>query len=150
MSCYEDDSCNQNTNTGVNITVANMLPDSVDTDSLNSSHIESWRFKTLEDTTIFISSDNLDYTTGIPLNMNDTVIKLLFQIRDNDTTDYLVDTIILGYIQTDLELLSANCGFAPVFKITNGSFTMHVLDSVAIENSKVSTDLQLNNVAFFY
>lgn len=148
--CYEDDSCNQNTETGINITVSNSGSDaSTDLDGLNQNSIESWRVTAVGDTTALVDSES-DYNTGIPLDMNDTTVTLLFKIRDNDTTDYLVDTVIFTYIQTDLQLLTVTCGFAPVFNITGGEFYMNTLDSVIIYEQEVSTDLQTNNVTFYY
>lgn len=150
-ACYEDDSCNQNTVSGVNITVANSGSDSkTDLDGLDQSNIESWRITAVGDTTALVGSENTDYTTGIPLDMNNTSITVLFKIRDNDTTDYLVDTVVFEYIQTDLQLLSVSCGFAPIFKLTGGCFGTSVLDSVVIYDSEISTDLQENNVSFYY
>lgn len=151
FSCIEDDSCSQNTVTGVNVTVSNSGADaSSDDDGLDYNNIESWRFTALDDTTALVSSDNLSYSPGIPLDMNDTTITLLFKIRDNDTTDYLRDTVVFNYYQTDLQLLSINCGFAPLFYLKGGNSTLNILDSVILYESSITTDMQINNVAFYY
>lgn len=150
-ACYEDDSCNQNTVTGVNISVSNSGADNTtDLDGLDYSNIESWRITALDDTVPLVSSENLSYSAGIPLDMNDTTITVLFKIRDNDTTDYLRDTMIFNYIQTDLQLLSVNCGFAPLFQLTSGQHTINVLDSVILYEGYITTDMQIENVAFYY
>lgn len=150
-SCVEDGSCNQNTITGVNVSVSNSGSDSdTDLDGLNGDSIESWLFTAMDDTVALVSDEDVDYSPGIPLDMNDTTITLLFKIRDNDTTEYLRDTIVLNYIQTDLVLLSVNCGFAPLFKITGGYSTMNILDSVVIYDEFITTDKNLDNVAFYY
>jgi hypothetical protein len=150
-ACYEDDSCNQNTVTGVNVSVSNSGADkSTDLDGLDYDNIESWRFTALDDTLALVSSENLTYSPGIPLNMNDTTITLLFQIRDNDSTDYLQDTVIFNYIQTDFQLLSINCGFAPLFTLTGGQSTINILDSVILYEGDITTDMQIENVAFYY
>ena len=150
-ACYEDDTCNQNTVTGVIVSVSNSGADAdTDLDELDHTNVESWRFTALDDTSAFVNSDDLSYSPGIPLDMNDTTITLLFKIRDNDSTDYLQDTVIFNYIQTDVELLSVNCGFASRFKITGGWTTLNVLDSVNFYDGYVTTDMETENVAFYY
>lgn len=150
-ACYEDDSCNQNAVTGVNVTVSNSGDDEdVDLDGLDADNVESWRFIPLDDTVSLVSSESLSYSPGIALDMNDTTIVFLFQIRDSDSTEYLQDTIIFNYIQTDLQLVSVNCGFAPLFQLTGGYWTANVLDSVILNDSYITTDMQTNNVAFYY
>lgn len=150
-ACYEDDSCNQNTVTGVNVSVSNSGADKkTDTDGLDYNTIESWHFTSLDDTLALVSSENLTYSPGIPLDINDTTITLLFKIRDNDSTAYLQDTVSFNYIQTDLQLLSNNCGFAPLFKITGGHSTINVLDSVIVYDGYITTDMLIENVAFYY
>lgn len=150
-ACYEDDSCNQNRVTGVNISVSNSGSDaSTDLDGLDYNNVESWRFTALDDTAALISSETQSYTPGIPLDMNADSITVLFKIRDSDSTDYLQDTVIFNYIQTDLQLLSINCGFAPQFKLTGGASTLNVLDSIVLYDGYVTTDMQIENVAFYY
>lgn len=150
-ACYEDDSCNQNTVTGVNIAVANSGADkATDLDGLDYATIESWLFTALDDTLALVSSESLTYSSGIPLDMNDTTITFLFKIRDNDSTAYLQDTVTFNYIQTDLQLLSINCGFAPVFQLRGGQSTSNVLDSVVVYEASITTDMQIKNVAFYY
>lgn len=141
-ACYEDDSCSQNTDTGINVTVTNEGDD--------FTTVESWKFTALDDTTALVSSDNLSYTAGIPLDMNDTVVELLFSVRASDTLDYVSDTVIIHYVQTDLSLLSVNCGFAPTYNITELVHTINILDSVLIYEQEVSTDLVSDNAAFYY
>lgn len=150
-ACYEDDSCSQNTVSGINVTVSNSGSDSSsDLDELDQDNVESWRFTALDDTVSLVNSESQTYTSGIPLDMNDTSITILFNIRDNDSTAFLKDTIVINYYQTDLQLLSVNCGFAPLFRITGGASTAHVLDSIVVNDVEISTDLLIDNVAFYY
>ncbi len=141
-ACYEDDSCSQNTDTGINVAVSNKDGD--------YKGYDLWSFSKVNDTVSFVSSENQTYEAGIPLNINDTSITFLFNIRLNDTTAYLSDTITINYYQTDLRLLSVNCGFAPVYHITGGSHTLNVLDSVILYDEEISSDLELDNAAFYY
>lgn len=148
-ACYEDNSCSQNTVTGINVEVSNSGSDATtDLDSLDQSKVDAWFFTALDDT--FVTSANQTYTSGIPLDMNDTSITVLFQIKDTEMTDYLQDTIVINYHQTDLRLLTVNCGFAPIYVISGGTHTLNVLDSVIMYDAEISTDLQITNVSFYY
>ena len=151
-SCYEDETCNQNTETGVNIVVENSGDDSgTDLDGLDQSKTVEWNLTPLADTVVFVSSENQANSIGIPLDLNDTTIAIVLNIKDSEMSDYLKDTVVFNYVQTDLRLLSVNCGFAPIFNITDIMFTGNVLDSVILYTEvEVSNDLELDNVAFYY
>lgn len=151
-ACYEDETCNQNTETGVNIVVKNSGNDTgTDLDGLDQTKSVEWNFTPLADTIVFVSSENEPYSIGIPLNLNDTTIAIVLNIKDSEMSDYLKDTVIFNYVQTDLRLLSVNCGFAPIYNIIDIMFTDNVLDSVVLYTEvEVSNDLELDNVAFYY
>ncbi len=150
-ACFEDDSCNQNMVSGINIEVITSdKNDSTDVDGLNPSGSIEWNIAPLNDSITFITSANQAYSTGVPLNLNDTSITIQLNIRDNDTTAYLTDIIKINYVQTDLRLVSVNCGFAPVFKITDIFFSTNALDSVLYSPDEVSNDLEIVNAVFYY
>lgn len=137
--------------TGLNVKVSNSGKDiGTDLDGLDYNNVESWRFTAMDDTISFVSSETQSYSPGIPFDMNADSIVILFKIRDSDSTEYLIDTIVFQYVQADLELLSVNCGFAVLFSITNFHITSNVLDSIILEEPFVTTDMQTNNVSFYY
>lgn len=151
LACVEDDTCNQNTVSGLNVVVANSGKDAkTDLDALNQDSIVGWMITAVGDTLSFVGSDNATYSSGIPLNLDDTTITVLFKIKDTAHDEYLVDTLVFDYHQTDLVLLSVQCGFAPLFELTGGSYTKSVLDSVVVRAVEVSTDLTINNVSIYY
>lgn len=142
-SCYESDTCSENNVTGINVSVTSV-------DTLNSSE-GSWAFTPIDDTTQLVSSDDVSYSTGIPLDMSQDSIELYFMLRDNDTLDYYIaDKVVFRYTQTDMVALSLNCGFAPEFQISSIGYTANLLDSVFFLEDVVSTDLELTNVSFYY
>lgn len=145
MSCYEDDSCNQNTETGVNLQVINNNNEStLDKDST------FWKFTKMDDTISLVNSNNISYSPGIPLDMNNDSIQIRFQIKNISDSVYMIDTVVFNYIQTDLQALSINCGFAPVFELVGHNHTTNVLDSVARHDSIVNTEITEKNVSFYY
>lgn len=145
VSCYEDDTCNQNTETGVNIEVRN----NGNEPTLHKDSIY-WKLTKIDDTVSLVSSNDISYSTGLHLDMNNDSITFLFQIKNTSDSVYLVDTVVFNYIQTDLEALSLNCGFAPVFELTEGYYTTHVLDSIVKYDTIVNTELTETNVSFYY
>ena len=148
-SCVEDETCGENTVTGVLMTVQNSGNDNeTDTDELDQTKVSDWKICAVGDT-LPLYSKSTDYQYGLPLDLEDTTVSFVFYIKDDSST-YLTDTVQFDYRQTDMKLVSVACGFAPEFLITGGSHGSSVLDSVVVEQPVVSTDLTLNNVAFYY
>lgn len=149
-ACVEDDTCGENTVSGLIVSVRNSGSDSnTDTDTLNENSVTSWKICPLNDSISFTSKDT-SFTSGIPLNINDTSITVLFMIRDNEDEDYIIDTLSFYYHQTDLESLSLQCGFAPLYEISGMSHSVNVLDSLALNEKEISTDLIMDNVTLYY
>lgn len=148
-SCVEDDTCGENTITGIIVSVKNSgSDDATDTDALNQNAVSDWKICPAGDTTVFVAKST-DYQFGIPLDLEDTTIQLVFYIKDNGGV-YLNDTLRFVYHQTDMKLVSVACGFAPEFEITEGQHGVSVLDSVVLEELVVSNDLSINNVTLYY
>lgn len=148
-ACVEDDTCGENMISGIKITVNNSGSDSAtDLDALDQDKLSDWKVCPPNDTLAFVSMST-EYQFGIPLDIEDTTITLVFFIKD-DGEDYLSDTLSFFYRQTDFKLVSMACGFAPEFEITGGKHSVNVLDSIVLETLEVSTDLTVNNVAIYY
>ncbi len=149
-ACVEDDTCGENTISGVMVAIANSGSDSsTDTDTLNEKSVTNWKICPINDTISFTSMDT-SYTSGIPLNINDTSVAVVFMIRDNEDEDYINDTLHLFYHQKELKLISMQCGFAPLYELSGLDHTLHVLDSVVLNEIEVSTDLMIDNVTLYY
>lgn len=148
-ACVEDETCGENTITGIIISVANSGDDSAtDNDGLNQDAVSEWKICPAGDTLEFVTNTT-EYQYGIPLDLEDTTIAVVFSIKD-DGEAYYEDTVHFDYRQTDLKLVSVACGFAPEFEITGGRHGVSVLDSVVLEALEVSNDLSINNVTFYY
>lgn len=146
-ACYEDDTCGENMYSRVNISVNSSAYQSNDT--LKGTDTEWW-FTPLNDTIVLISSDDVDESLGLPLDMDTDTLKLVFHIRNTSATDVYMDTVTFQYEFTDLEEISLNCGFAPVFTMYGGNYTSYALDSIVLNEPIINTDLTEDNVTFYY
>lgn len=150
-SCYEDDSCNENTVTGINMSVFSSGSDAdADPDTLDVTAGIQWAILPPSADTVLVSSSDLSSSVGLHLDANADMMTVLFIIRNEDSPVFYVDTVVFEYVQTELEQLSNNCGFAPVYTIYGGSNTTHALDSVVLEDPLVNTDITDDNVTFYY
>jgi hypothetical protein len=144
-SCYEDDSCNQNTVTGVNALIINN-GNSIPEDSVKSFYI----MPIGEDSISFINSENVLYTPGIELDLNNDSTIVVFKVKENSTDSFIIDTITLNHKQIDVEMLSIYCGIVPIFELIGGTHTTHILDSITLQDSLINTDVSTPNVTIYY
>lgn len=150
-ACYEDPSCDQNNQTAINTEVASSGSDaSTDPDTLDIATDIEWLFTTINNDTTLLESSTYTETVGLPLDANNTQSIFLFKIRNTNDSAYYTDTIIFEYTLTELEALSINCEYAPVYKLEAYAHSTHALDSIAIYDPVINTDLTLENVTFYY
>lgn len=96
-----------------------------------------------EDT--LLADDAATSNIYVPLNQNVDIS--MFYIQP-DSTMNTGDTLTLKYKRT-LSFVSSGCGFATLFNLDTAYATHHLIDSIALVNSKIVTSNAIN-VKIYY